>query len=279
MRCFYHNDLDGHCSAAIVARVFPECKMTEMDYSKPVPLEIIEKDERIYIVDFSFKPEVMNKALEITPNIIWIDHHKSAFEYEPYYKQEIEGIRNKDLAACELTWQVFHQSESRIPLAVTYIGDMDCWKWAYGSETGRFTEGMHIYPNQPNDDIWRLLLGGDIQEEIQKIHEIQENGAVCIKYRDGFSSEYLRSFGFETEFEGYRCYALNLLHMGSLAFGPLYDKYDICIAFAFDGKGYSISLYSSRVDVGKLAQKYNGGGHFGAAGYYVKELPFKVHHG
>jgi len=34
-------------------------------------------------------------------------------------------------------------------------------------------------------------------------------------------------------------------------------------------------MYSKTVDVSKIALKYGGGGHVGASGFQVKELPFK----
>jgi nanoRNase/pAp phosphatase (c-di-AMP/oligoRNAs hydrolase) len=253
--------------------------MIEMDYSKPVLVEEIEEGEKIFIVDFSFKPEVMNEVLKRTEDVVWIDHHKTALEYENQYNKYLAGVRNKDFAACELCWEFFFGSKNAsCPAAIMLIGDMDTWKFKYGDETTSFIEGMRLYPHQPADLIWDdLLEGGGWYAAVQKdvIEKIQAEGEICVKYRDSFCADYLKSFGFETEIEGHSCCVLNLAHMGSLALGPIYAKYDMGCTFAFDGKGYSISLYSDKVDVSEIAKKYGGGGHRGAAGCNVPELPFK----
>ena len=42
MKCFHHNDIDGYCAAAIVARYtenYNKDDYIEYDYSFPLPLE------------------------------------------------------------------------------------------------------------------------------------------------------------------------------------------------------------------------------------------------
>ena len=73
----------------------------------------------------------------------------------------------------------------------------------------------------------------------------------------------------------YSCYAMNI-HSNSLAFGPLYDEYDIVCPFVFvGGKQWKYSLFSSKkdVDCSVIAKALGdidglgGGGHAGAAGF------------
>ena len=62
--------------------------------------------------------------------------------------------------------------------------------------------------------------------------------------------------------------------IGSEYFKSLPDgKYDAFIAFAFNGKEWIVSMYSTSTDVSVICKKY-GGGHRAAAGFHVKELPF-----
>ena len=100
-------------------------------------------------------------------------------------------------------------------------------------------------------------------------------GASIIKYRDGWAKGYLERFGFETEFEGLKCFALNLSNCSSEYFKSLPEgKYDVFIAFAFNGNEWIVSMYSNSVDVSVICKKYGGGGHKKAAGFHTKELPF-----
>ncbi|MDO5845105.1 MAG: DHHA1 domain-containing protein, partial [Methanocorpusculum sp.] len=52
------------------------------------------------------------------------------------------------------------------------------------------------------------------------------------------------------------------------------DKYEIFIPFVFDGEQYTVSLYSTTVDVSEIAKSFGGGGHKGASGFQCAELPF-----
>ena len=57
------------------------------------PLNKIEKDERVFIVDFSIEPEDMRELLKITKNVVWIDHHKTTIEKYQDFESCIPGIR------------------------------------------------------------------------------------------------------------------------------------------------------------------------------------------
>ena len=303
MKIFYHNDADGRCAGAIAYRS-PLCQMQaeliEMEYSKRVPVETIRKDEVIIIVDFSFKPEVMEEVLERTRNIIWIDHHKTNM-YD--YGVPIKGLRDVDYSGCELAWIYFTQIEGRrklvdltaaykygletMPRAVVLIGDRDKWAWKYGEETAMFNMGLKLYPHEPDDVIWDDLLDnrgsqhilGNAQE--RRLKDILEKGKVCIRFRDMVCEDYCESYGFETEFEGYRCFALGLYMFGSEAFGERIKEYDICLSYEYLGDNWIVGLYSEKVDVGEIARRYgekygiSGGGHRGAAGFVAPELPFR----
>ena len=45
------------------------------------------------------------------------------------------------------------------------------------------------------------------------------------------------------------------------------DDYDILVGFSFDGESWNYSLRSTKIDCSKVAMKYGGGGHKGAAGF------------
>jgi nanoRNase/pAp phosphatase (c-di-AMP/oligoRNAs hydrolase) len=51
--------------------------------------------------------------------------------------------------------------------------------------------------------------------------------------------------------------------------------YPVCIAYVHDGEKFTVSLYSTTVDVSKIAKKFGGGGHKGAAGFTCDKLPFE----
>ncbi len=269
MKCYHHNDADGRCAGAIVHEARPEAEMIEIKYKDSVDVGAIRKDEYIFIVDFSFKPGIMEEVLKKTKNVVWIDHHKTAMEYD--YGTELDGIRTSKYSGCELTWQYFHEFNKKIPEAILLIGDYDTWTFRYGEKSDLFHIGIQLYDHSPLSDVWDGLLIDDLLTD-----KIINDGRICQKFRDNLCKDYRKSFGFETILNGYKCFAMGIYKFGSKGFGELINKYDICINFEFDGKQWTIGLYSTKIDVGKLAKEhYGGGGHTGAAGFVCKELPFK----
>lgn len=265
MKCYHHNDADGRCAGAIVYQYYPNCEMIEVTYKDVIDVGAIESNEEIYIVDFSFKPDVMKEVLKITKNITWIDHHKTAMEYD--YGVELAGARYNEFSGCELTWEYFYPNE-KIPGAVVTIGDYDTWKLKFGDYSKHFITGLRLYEHGPTSVLWRKLFEGTITTD-----SMVDQGKICAQYRDNFCKDYRKNFGFKTDFAGYKCYALGLYGLGSSVFGEEFKKNEICISFGFDGSKWVIGLYSDYVDVGNIAKRHGGGGHKGAAGFECDTQP------
>ena len=289
MKCFYHNDSDGKCSAFWVSlsaglkNPNQSNDFIVMDYHKPFPFELIEPDEQVYIVDFSIQPYEMDRLLEITKDVTWIDHHRTAIEKHKDYPHDLRGIRYDGVAACMLTYCYLHHMTDRgmgdikpfdisciryAPYFTRLIADWDVWKFEYGDETRHFQVAFNSYDFSPGSDDWNMFLkradsdGGLIAE-----------GKIMMRYRDGWASKYCVSKGFEVEFEGYNCFALNLALCNSEYFKSVYKKgYDIFIPFSFDGTNWLYSLYSTTIDVSEIAKKYGGGGHRAASGFSSDRL-------
>ena len=281
MKIYFHSDLDGRCAGAIACRALRDqnkgakVELIELDYKDEIVVKEINPYEQVIIVDFSFKPEVMEKVLLLTKNIVWIDHHKTAFEYK--YSEELRGIRDNKFSGCELTWKYFY-GKKEMPRAVELIGDKDKWAWKFGEHTANFNMGMKLYDHQPEDKIWNRLFGLGAYFRLAEVSDIIEEGKICIKFRDQFCKDYAKSYGFETVFENYKCFALGIYMFGSEAFGDRMKKYDICLSYEYVGDSWIVGLYSIKdIDVSKIAQKYGGGGHTKAAGFVCRELPFKKH--
>ncbi len=275
MYCFYHNDADGRCAGAIVRLAInpkDKIKFVEIDYKDTFPIERISGMEAVYIVDFSLKPEVMNELLKITHNIVWIDHHKTADEY--VYDKELNGLRitkEKAFSGCELTWKYFF-NDKEMPWAVKYIGDRDKWAWNYETETAQFCEGLKLHEHRPEDIVWKYLL--EIKNNY--FHTVISEGNTCLQYKNMICADYTKSYGWETIFEEYKCFANGIYMFGSEAFGnKRMEEYNICISYEWLGDNWIVGLYSLRIDVGEIAKKYGGGGHKGASGFVCKILPFK----
>ena len=272
MKIYHHNDADGRCGAAIANRaIFGEKEFIEIDYKDKVDLTKIRADENILIIDFSFKPEIMNPLLIITQNVTWLDHHKTAFEYRYDFPDQLDGIRDINYSGCELAWKYFFPT-LQIPKAVELIGDYDKWALKLQPECFDFYEGLKLEDTQPTSSLWDELLN----QESSKYFEIITQGKSAIKYRDNYCAKIRYEFGYEVQWEEHKAFATNIYQFGSKGFGEKMQEYEFCISYIHDGKRFTVSLYSIRgIDVSEICKKYGGGGHSGAAGFVCNELPFK----
>ncbi len=267
MLCYYHDDLDGRCSAAIVRSAEGDGRFVAADYRRPIPRLPIETGETVVVVDYLPAPESMASLRRRATRLIWIDHHASSLANDEY--AGLDGLRQDGRAACELTWDFFCPQKT-VPRAVSLTADRDIWTWRYGEETASFCEGIRLLPHHPEAPVWTKLLADDRRT----LAAILREGRVCRRYQLAVATEFIEKYGFETTLDGDRCYAANLNLFGSEVFGQRYERYPICATFVHDGNRYNVTLYSKNVDVLPIAVRYGGGGHRQAAGFSCERLPF-----
>lgn len=239
-------------------------------------------NEVVYIVDFHFSVEITKEICRYAKRVYVFDHHKSAAPTIVKYPEEVICHCDPEsrLAGCELTWEYLFPGEA-MPLAIVLIGDRYKWAWRHGKRTAKFTEALHLYPNQPEDEIWIELLDEANEDTIRSI---MHDGEVCLKYRDNKFEGFREVRGHETiltipDMLRFSCYVINIMFHDGVGemFGEKINEYDVCAATVYKDGFWKISLRTSKdyVDVSKICQKLGGGGHAGAAGAEnLKELPF-----
>lgn len=286
---FHHNDADGRCAAAIAAKKLRDLsydiKFVEVDYKDAEDhgriLAGFEPGEDVYVLDFSFKPELMAKVRARAGVVVWCDHHATA---KAYNYDDLPGFRDfseKGLSGAECTWahcfqNSCEQAERRLmPPALTLLGDYDAWRLAHGEQAFAYYEGLKLFDTDPSADLWNKLLFAADGDPSGLMGSIIESGRAAIRYRDNYCAGLRKSFGYETELAGHRAYALNAFQFGSKGHGEKFGEYPVCIAYIHDGRKFTVSLYSETIDVGAIAKSLGGGGHKGAAGFTCEKLPFE----
>ena len=287
--CYYHNDLDGKCAAAIVLKKYSDCRMREIDYKDdPDFTQEVMDEEWVFIVDFSLKPEKMDQLLAVVgpESIIWIDHHRTAMDYKyqclpiklkdgitERWPIELKGIREEGKSGCVLTWEYLYPNIIQ-PWVVRWIGDRDVWAWEYGEDTKLFTAGMLLQNCDPtNTLLWRSLFDDDST----LLDSILNNGELVIKNRAMYAKSCRGCLGYKVIWEKQPCFIINMPMTSTEDFGEYYANY-LCIGMSFDGKQWTVSMRSKDpdiCDVSKIAKKYGGGGHPGAAGFVCNTLPWE----
>lgn len=277
MICFYHSaDLDGHCSGALVKMKYPECKMFGINYGQDFPWDKI-KGEDVIMVDFCLQPfEDMLQIKEKANSFVWIDHHKSSIEESGHFYTEINGIRIDGIAACELTWDYFFSIEN-IPTFVSLLGRYDVGNHQADPRVLPFQYGMKQHYTDPSKDVmdfWNSLF------DVELIQRIVEDGSIILRYKELEDENYAKACAFETEFEGYKCLAINKMLTNSQLFDSIWDntKYDFMITFGWKSGAWVVSIYTDKegYDGSKISKKYGGGGHKQASGFQCDEIPFEL---
>lgn len=315
MKCFYHSaDLDGHCSAAIVKAVYPECELIGINYGDLFPWDRVDvPDDQVIMVDFCLQPFDDMVRLQTHCNLTWIDHHKSAIEaYDAWQEQQkafllphekitIAGFRDVKFAGCELTWEYFHpvyrdqrlwptNNDTILPLslprAVHLLGRYDIWDHS-DPDTLPFQYGIRLAQTDPGrnpvcmEELWYpLFLGIPVHRPFSD--QIILDGSVVMRYVDQENRKYCAA-AFETALDGLKCIAVNKILTSSQLFGSVWDpgKYDAMLTFGWRNGSWTVSLYSTRpdIDVSAVCKARGGGGHKGAAGFQCIELPFALARG
>ena len=301
MKIISHSaDNDGTLSAFLVGRYtnayWPEDYILT-DYGMHTDiLSQIHKDEQVYVCDFSFEngPDDMKKLLEITKNVVWIDHHESSIKAYGDFAKEIPGLRIVGTAACMLVWFWFNLDKEILdnltqeecekhykeaPLVVQLVHDNDVWRHD-DPRSKVFKVAMDMEDTRPlGSGIWNYFLTGHDKTDEQNIKEYLDRGLIALEYRDVLGEHACETYGFEVTINDKNGFALNIPFGGSPWFGDLIDKYDFVCSFHFNGSEWEYSFYSKKdggANCYELATSINpkGGGHYHAAGCISEKLIF-----
>ena len=300
MICIYHNrDLDGFTSGAIVKKWhdklndYPdnvkkgELKLIGYDYGLPIPYDKIPEGESIIMIDVSLKMSEMSKLARHSKNLIWIDHHISAIkeyeafmtEQEEHYHPYFKAVLQNGIAACEIAWNYLFPNQV-MPKAIKLLGEYDTWrnndKERWENEILPFQFGMRLYCNSP-ETFPKALIYNDVERESwETVDYIVKQGKTVLQYQTMLNEIQCKNAAFEYDFNGYKAICLNGGGFNSDVFKSVYDetKHDIMMPFQFNGKQWTISLYTTKdnIDCSAIAKSKGGGGHKKAAGFQVTNI-------
>jgi len=284
---YYHNDLDGKCSAAIAEKAlrknFNEIELFALTHE--MEIKVPEYDFHVvYILDFYFSEDKINEFISKCGknNFVCIDHHQTAKDEIGYL--DIKGIIDpKAKGACLLVWDYFHP-ELKVPIPVDYIADRDTWVFDYGDDTKNFCEYMFYEDTNPLASKWEDLLSISSVGS-SYLQEILRKGSI-IRRAKMINLESISDNCYEGEILGNKCLFINYNDKNSnsdLLDLMLKNKgYDLAIAWHVRMHGKKLKYFFSirsteKVNSRKIAEYFTGGGgHDKAAGFFVNEWPEEI---
>ena len=99
----------------------------------------------VYILDFSFSPELLRRIEERAVKLVLLDHHKSAADKLSGFTCRC-GIVHFDMqkSGARLAWEFFLPGQA-VPDLVRFVEDRDIWVWQY-PESGAFLAALDMEP-------------------------------------------------------------------------------------------------------------------------------------
>lgn len=280
--CLHHNDRDGRCAAAVIKKaVGGAVHLVGISYDhQDEMLKGIKPGDKVIVADLALSEDKFTELLDITRDVVYIDHHKSTVEKLKDIMGNY-GIANTieigNGGACKLAWK-HYMHDAEVPEAVNLISNYDEGHFKYGDRVMLFALGVQVMDLNPSSALWNVLLERGIRSQKDAkmvINNTINSGYSVLKYQENQAYS-LRNKAYITTLDGIPCTAVNN-DIDNLVLRKTRFNTDLLVIYSYCKDKWSISLYcdSGNIDVSTIAKKYGGGGHVNSAGFYCQELPFK----
>ncbi len=256
-KVIYHSNChDGLASAAIFYSFYQNCDFIPMSHGYKLP-EL--NKEVILFLDFSVPKNEMLELMNYNKVYI-IDHHISAF-YLKDILPEGEYVLDKSYCGAMLTWKEMYESPE--PLLLKYVNDRDLWLNNLPNYKEIFN-GLNL-EEKTIENFHKLLFD---ENQMKVLKRLQQVGSIVLKHLES-TYPILKKKIFIDEYKGHKVAYLNSpLYQSDLG-NYVMENFDVDFAaiYHFNGEKTIFSLRGKdKVNLSEIAQSYNGGGHFNAAG-------------
>lgn len=271
----YHaNCWDGFCAAWIAkgALLSEDVLFFPAQYGQEPPSEALDRDTRLFVLDFSYPRDVMFKlaAMRHAPMIV-LDHHKTA--QQALEDLEVELLSHNcgtaltvkfdmNKSGGRLAWEHFYgRSGMSSPWLVDYTEDRDLWRHALPCSR-EINASLRSLPL--DFTTWDLLHANPDARAI-----MTTEGAAILRRERQIIDDHLRHAR-EIEMDGHRILAVNATVLFSDVAGELAAgrPFGACYFDRADGmRQWSLRSRDDGVDVSEIARRHGGGGNRNAAGF------------
>lgn len=266
VKVIYHrNCSDGFMSAFLLNEAYAG-KMTPefipAQYGEPLPDVNYDKDETVWIVDFSYPPAMLAELASRVGSIIMLDHHTTAAD--TFKDLKIPGVMagfNMTKCGARMVYDYLEQYPDLHPvqqyaLLVDYIEDRDLWKWKL-EKSREVSAAIDSYPK--SFETWR---GFDVKA-------LAQEGGAILRYQKQMVERTWVKGRLETLKNGHVINSVNSPLLQSEIGEALSAEFGWGLVWYIDENGDRINSLRSNgsVNVAEIAKLYGGGGHHSAAGF------------
>jgi oligoribonuclease NrnB/cAMP/cGMP phosphodiesterase (DHH superfamily) len=272
--CVYHYPCaDGFAAAWVFRRKFGDgVELVPGQYQQQVPSFAGRK---IFLTDFSYKRDTVEKLLEQGNDITLIDHHKTALE-------DLDGLLPMDHSSLAhsggmLAWKFCFPGEEP-PQLLRHIEDRDLWKFELPG-TREIQAALFSY--EYDFDVWDCLMRQC--ETPEGLERLRVEGEAIERKHWKDLRELLKATQREMIFAappGMPTVTGVTLPVANIPYTLASDaghamatnhkaKAAACYFDTADGRQFSLRSLPDGPDVSAIAKLYGGGGHRNAAGFKV----------
>lgn len=268
----------------------------------PAELNEINGMDTLYMVDFSLPVEQLREIIAKEVNVVWIDHHVSA--YEMYHKEglledpyaplddEYNGEPITDWhysverSGATLCWNhfssTFNAAGIERPLLLNYVEDRDLWKHKLA---GTHEINTEIFSHKYSLETWDELMS----KSLAQVLNMQTSGAGILRKLEKDIDEILEASKHVFYVDEYTVWACNLPYMMASDAGHKMCQMPMpngmlpafAVTYQIQGNKVLLSFRSETehgADVSLIAKKFGGGGHKNAAGASISYDTWMMHY-
>lgn len=269
----YHGKcIDGFSGAWCFNRVFGDSMEYHPGVYQHTPPDVYDRD--VYLVDFSYKREVVLEMLGLARTVTLIDHHKSALD--DLWDLGASGLVTKhsslEKSGAVLAWEYLQQAlgrKEKMPEMLLHVQDRDLWHFKLEG-TRELSEFM--FSQEYDFKVWDKIMSMTKHER----NKAMTAGALVVQKHFKDLNELLSQLRRTMVIGGVETPVACLPYMMASDGGGMMALTAPFAATYYDtAKHRCFSLRSNatnvnHADVSSIAAQYGGGGHKHAAGFKVE---------
>lgn len=245
-----------------------------VNYGQEPPAEAFS-GRGLYILDFSYPAEVMERLCSLARFLVCLDHHKSAkavleplAKFHAVHDSHVQIHFDLTKSGARLTWEHFNSKAiNEAPSLVAYVEDRDLWKWALPD-----SKAVNAYIRSwPMDFFTWDRLDADLRDE-QRFAQSVAQGEAILRYQAQVLNTHVKN-AIEVTVGGHKVLCVNATTLISEIGEALAKDRPFGATWFQDKLGrriYSLRSRQGGVDVSEVARQYGGGGHIRAAGFELE---------
>lgn len=262
----------GYIAVSALRKQGLEVEHVACTYGGPVPGVV--GFHAVYIVDFSFKRDVLADMCKNVTSVTVLDHHKTAqadLENWADAPANLEVVFDMTRCGARITYDHFDGDALGVPAPlISYIQDRDLWTWKL-----KQSQAVSAWISSFGEDLDSFAAMCDVFKDIG-VEGAADAGEAIIGYQNQVVQKHLKSVEV-MNLLGHKVAVTNATTMISEVCHEALAKFpeaDFALSWQDlvkeNKRVFSLRSRKGGVDVSEVAKKLGGGGHANAAGFTIQ---------